>query len=248
MDENTRSKGEAIIHEALKLPDGEREEFLARQESTDLCREAELLLGKIESIAAEALILPQEERAEFLASACQGEDFILQETNSIIARREQAEATPEQISGLLFRLSEGDKSALDSLTPLVYNDLRRIANFLLRNERSNHTLQPTALVNEMYIKFARQLKLQWQNRAHFLALAARAMRQILIDYAKYKKRTKHGGEMSFLPLDRVLGRAFNRQVDLIELDDLLKRLAIVDSRKEQVVELRFFGGLSNEEI
>lgn len=245
-----RGKVETTVHEALKLQEGEREEFLASscQGEDSLRQEVELLLEKIESLAEQALIRPRGERDKFLTVACQGDDFVYRETNALLVRREQAGATPDQISGLLLRLSEGDKSALDSLTPLVYDDLRRIAYYLLRNERPNHTLQPTALVSEMYIKFARQLKLQWQNRAHFIALAARAMRQILIDYAKYKNRIKHGAEIIMLPLDEALGFAFSQQVDLLVLDDLLRRLAIISSRKEQVVELRFFGGLNNEEI
>ena len=249
MDQNVRGKVETTVHEALKLREGEREGVpcvVLPWRGFPFGRKSELF--ETESSAEQAPIRPRGERDKFLTVASQGDDFVHRETNALLVRREQAGATPDQISGLLLRLSEGDKSALDSLTPLVYDDLRRIAYYLLRNERPNHTLQPTALVSEMYIKFARQLKLQWQNRAHFIALAARAMRQILIDHAKYKNRIKHGAEIIMLPLDEALGFAFSQQVDLLVLDDLLRRLAIISSRKEQVVELRFFGGLNNEEI
>jgi len=158
------------------------------------------------------------------------------------------ELSVAQITEVLARWSQGDERALDSLTPLVYQDLRRLAAHLLRGERTGHTLQPTALVNEAYLKLSRQAKAQWQNRAHFFAVAARAMRQILVDYARNHNRDKRGGGVALLPLDEALVFAAERSGDLLSLDEALKRLAALDSRKSRVVELRFFGGLNNEEI
>src|SRR5205807_3704351 len=120
--------------------------------------------------------------------------------------------------------------------------------YLLRGERQGHTLQPTALVNEAYLKLAGQAKVQWQNRSHFIAVAARAMRQILVDYARRRRREKRGGEIEFIPLDSNLVFDLKRPDDVLALDQALTHLAKVDPRKVQVVELRFFGGLGNEEI
>lgn len=154
--------------------------------------------------------------------------------------------TSGDITGILLRWSQGDTHALDSLTPLVYKDLRRMASYLLRSERQGHTLQPTALVHEAYLKLAGQAKVQWQNRAHFLAVAARAMRQILVDHARGRKRIKRDAEI--VPLEEGLCFALDRPQSLLALDEALKRMAVVDARKAQVVELRFFGGSTNEEI
>jgi RNA polymerase sigma factor (TIGR02999 family) len=153
-----------------------------------------------------------------------------------------------EITGLLVRWSQGDEHALDSLTPMVYHDLRRLAAHLLRSERSGHTLQPTALVNEAYVKLSGQSKIQWQNRTHFFAVAARVMRQILVDYARGHQRAKRGGGAALLPLDEALVFAPERSADLLVLDQAVDRLAVVDPRKAKVVELRFFGGLNNDEI
>ncbi len=159
-------------------------------------------------------------------------------------------ATPsaEQITGILLRWSHGDEHALDSLTPLVYHDLRRIASYLLKDERPGHTLQPSALVSEAYLKLAGPARVQWQNRTHFFAVAARAMRQILVDYARSHLREKRGGNIQMLPLDEALAFAAERSGELLALDDAMDRLAALDQRKARVVELRFFGGLENEEI
>jgi len=159
-------------------------------------------------------------------------------------------ATPsaEQITGILLRWSHGDEHALDSLTPLVYLDLRRIASYLLKGERPGHTLQPSALVNEAYLKLAGPARVQWQNRTHFFAVAARAMRQILVDYARSHQREKRGGNVQMLPLDEALVFAAERSGELLALDEAMDRLAALDQRKARVVELRFFGGLENEEI
>src|SRR5215472_1210982 len=153
-----------------------------------------------------------------------------------------------EITGILVRWSQGDEHALDSLTPLVYRDLRRIAARLLRDERSGHTLQPTALVNEAYLKLAGQAKVQWQNRTHFFAVAARAMRQILVDHARGHLRAKRGGDITVLSLEEGLALTPERSADLLALDQALERLSSIDPRKTKVVELRFFAGLNNDEI
>lgn len=159
-----------------------------------------------------------------------------------------AAPSAEQITGILQRWSHGDERALDSLTPLVYHDLRRIASYLLKGERPGHTLQPSALVNEAYLKLAGPARVQWQNRTHFFAVAARAMRQILVDYARSHQREKRGGNIPMVPLDEALVFAAERSGELLALDEAMDRLAVLDQRKARVVELRFFGGLENEEI
>jgi RNA polymerase sigma-70 factor (ECF subfamily) len=158
------------------------------------------------------------------------------------------DTSPEDITMLLTRWSEGDEGALNFLTPLIYGELRRRAAFLLRNERPGHTLQATALVNEVYLKLEGQAKMRWQNRTHFFAVAARAMRQILIDYARRHGRGKRGGSAVVLPLDEALVTAPEISADLLLLDEALERLLAVDPRKAKVVELRFFGGLENHEV
>jgi RNA polymerase sigma factor (TIGR02999 family) len=159
-----------------------------------------------------------------------------------------ATSSPEEISGMIRRWGEGDEHALDTLTPLVYDDLRHLAGYLLRGERPGHTLQPTALVNEAYLKLAGQQGTPWQNRSHFIAIAARAMRQILVDYARGRHRAKRNHGASFLPLDEAIVFTEERATDFLALDQALNRLRAIDQRKARVVELRFFGGLDNEEI
>ncbi|HXO37243.1 MAG TPA: sigma-70 family RNA polymerase sigma factor [Candidatus Acidoferrum sp.] len=154
----------------------------------------------------------------------------------------------EQITGLLLRWSQGDERALDALTPIVYPDLRRLAAYLLKGERREHTLQPTALVNEAYIKLNGAAGTPWQNRAHFIAVAARAMREILVDYARRRKRQKHGGGATIIPLDEALNFAPEKASEFLVLDEALVRLAKEHPRNARVVELRYFGGLTNEEI
>jgi RNA polymerase sigma factor (TIGR02999 family) len=247
---NAWSDAESLVHEALDVHGEDREGFLEKscQKNDGLRQEVDLLIEKIESLVDHAWVRPAEEREAFLLAECRGNDFVGEEARLRLKQREQSGVAPDQIASLLLRLGQGDKTALDSLTPLVIDDLRRLAYYLLRSERPNHTLQPTALVNEMYIKFTRQRNLQWQDRAHFIAIAARAMRQILIDYAKRRKREKNGGDIIFLPQDDALNIAGAQPVDFIELNEALERLAIVSARKEQVVVLRFFGGLNNDEI
>ncbi len=131
--------------------------------------------------------------------------------------------------------------------PLVYNELHRIATRYLQNERSDHTLQSTALVHEAYVRLAEQDLPQWQNRAHFFAVAAQLMRQILVDYARSHRASKRGGDICMVGLDDAGDKAEALDVDIIALDDALKSLAEMDSQQSRVVELKFFGGLSIED-
>lgn len=131
--------------------------------------------------------------------------------------------------------------------PLVYDELRRLANHYLRQERSDHTLQPTALVHEAYLKLIDQSRVDWQNRAHFFGVAAQSMRRILVDHARSHRASKRGGVQQKLALDEAVDYSQPRDIDLLALDDALNLLAKLDVRQSQVVELRFFGGLTIEE-
>ncbi len=158
------------------------------------------------------------------------------------------EENSQQITQLLKQWSDGDAEVLDDLMPLVYVELRRQASGYLRRERSNHTLQPTALINEVYLKLIDQRDVKWQNRAHFFAIAAQAMRRILVDYARERKREKRGGAAENLPLDEALTIVSQeKSVDLVALDEALDKLAQFDERQAKVVELRYFSGLSIDE-
>jgi len=158
-----------------------------------------------------------------------------------------AEISHQQITGLLVRWSKGDEAALKELTPLVYGDLRKLAGWLMRDERPNHTLQPTALVNEAYERLAKDKKRSWQNRAHFLAVASQVMRHILVDYARQHNRLKRGGGVEILPLDDALAFAPPTSRSLLALDEALQRLSEIETRKARVVQLRYFGGLTVDE-
>ena len=153
----------------------------------------------------------------------------------------------QQITERLVAWGSGETAALDDVMRAVYQELRRMADHYLRLERPNHTLQPTALVHEAYLRLIDQRKVSWQNRAHFFGVAAQMMRRILVDHARTKQRSKRGGAARKLSLDEVMNLSQGRAADLVALDDALKALAEIDSRKSQVVELRFFGGLSVEE-
>jgi RNA polymerase sigma-70 factor (ECF subfamily) len=151
------------------------------------------------------------------------------------------------LTKLLVRWSDGDKTALDELVPLVYQELRRLANSHLQREQHNHTLQPTALVHEVYLRLAGQEKAAFQNRAQFFGLAAKIMRNVLVDHARTQKRAKRGGSQVKLSLTEA-DRFDNREdVDLIALDDALNDLAITNPQHSQIVELRYFAGLTIEE-
>jgi len=155
--------------------------------------------------------------------------------------------TSDNLTGLLLEWREGDKAALDRLTPLVYDELRRIAHRYVQRERDGHTLQTTALVNEAYLRLAAQQKVDWQNRAHFFAVTAQVMRHILIDHARRLRYAKHGGEVQQIPISDAAEMSKQRASELIALEEALDELAQFDQRKSQVVELRYFGGLSLEE-
>jgi len=151
------------------------------------------------------------------------------------------------VTELLLAWGSGDRSALDQLVPIVHEELRRLARLQMRAERDNHTLQTTALVNEAFLRLVDLHRIRWQDRAHFLALSARLMRRILVDHARARSYQKRGGGAVNVTLDEALVGSAERGADLLALDDALEDLARVDARKSQVVELRFFGGLSVEE-
>jgi len=154
-----------------------------------------------------------------------------------------------EITQLLKDWSDGNQTALDELMPLVYDELRRQASRYLRNERQGHTLQTTALIHEAYLKLIGINQIEWQNRNHFFAIASTAMRRILVDHAKERKREKRGGNADALPLDEALQISSNeKSVDLIALDEALNRLSKIDERQAKVVELKYFSGLSIDEI
>jgi RNA polymerase sigma factor (TIGR02999 family) len=157
---------------------------------------------------------------------------------------------PQAVTDWLIAWGQGDESALDQLIPLVHEELRLLARRYMRRERGQRaarTLQTTALVNEAYLRLIDAQRVQWQNRAHFFAIAARLMRRILVDYARAQSYAKRGGGMSPLSLDEATELGMDRAPDLVALDDALDALARIDERKSRVIELRFFGGLSVEE-
>jgi RNA polymerase sigma-70 factor (ECF subfamily) len=158
-----------------------------------------------------------------------------------------ANPMPQEVTQLLVDWANGDKAALDKLVPLVYSELRRIAGRYLRQERQGHTLQSTALVNEAYLRLADCRNMRWQDRVHFFAVAAQVMRHVLVDHARKYKYAKRGGGATRIALEEVTILSEERASELLALDDALASLAAVDPRKSQVVELRFFGGLSIEE-
>jgi RNA polymerase sigma factor (TIGR02999 family) len=158
-----------------------------------------------------------------------------------------AGSSTREITQLLRAWSEGDESALDNLMPIVYDELHRMAQRYMAHESPGHVLQATALVNEAYLRLVDSAHANWQNRAHFFAVCAQAMRRILVDYARSRQAMKRGGESRPLELKEALAAAQQPGVDLVALDDALKALAALDPRMSQVVELRFFGGLSLEE-
>src|SRR5262245_27154529 len=148
---------------------------------------------------------------------------------------------------LLLAWSNGDESAFDRLVPLVYQELRALAQRYMRQERPDHTLQATALVNEAYVRLIDVNRIQWQNRSHFLAVAAQTMRRILVEFARHRRRQKRGGDVVRVTVENAEDIAQGKGADLIALSDALTALATFDPRMSQVVELRFFGGLSVQE-
>jgi RNA polymerase sigma factor (TIGR02999 family) len=153
----------------------------------------------------------------------------------------------EDITQLLLAWNEGDASSLEKLIPLVEAELRRLAERYMAKERPNHTLQPTALVNELYLRLIDWKNARWHNRAHFLGVAAKLMRRILVDHARRQQNLKRGGQVAKVSLDEMPVVSSDGCADPIALDDALNSLASLDARKSQIVELRFFGGLTVEE-
>jgi RNA polymerase sigma-70 factor, ECF subfamily len=153
----------------------------------------------------------------------------------------------QEVSQLLRAWSDGDRTALDKLVPLVYDELRRMARRHMDRQQAGHTLQTTALIHEAYLKLIDQKEAHWRNRAHFFGVAAKAMRSILVDYARASHAAKRGGGAVLVSLDEAAVASDERAAELVALDDALAGLAAIDRRKCQVVELRYFGGLSVEE-
>jgi RNA polymerase sigma factor (TIGR02999 family) len=151
------------------------------------------------------------------------------------------------ITQILKRASTGDDSAVNRLMPLVYDELRALAETYLKQERPDHTLQATALVHEAYVRLIRQQDVEWRNRAHFFAVAAQAIRRILVDHARAHQRAKRGGEHQRVQLDEGIALAAERDLDLLALDEAMDKLAILNERQSRIVELRFFGGLTLKE-
>ena len=152
----------------------------------------------------------------------------------------------EDISSLLRAWSDGDQGALDKLTPIVYDELHRLARRYMKRERTGHSLQTTALVNEAYVRLVDYKRMQWQNRAHFFAVSAQLMRRILVEHAR-RHNLKRGGGVPHVSLDELSIVGGDQDADLVALDDAMNALVRIDPRKVQVVEMRFFGGLSVEE-
>jgi RNA polymerase sigma factor (TIGR02999 family) len=156
-------------------------------------------------------------------------------------------SSPGAVTALLRAWSDGNEAALEQLTPLVEAELRRLARTYMRRERRGHTLQTTALVNEAFLRLTGARSIGWQDRAHFLGIAARLMRRVLVDHARARGYRKRGGDVQRVTLDEGLVASPEPRLDVVALDRALESLAAVDARKSQVIELRFFGGLSVEE-
>jgi RNA polymerase sigma-70 factor (ECF subfamily) len=158
------------------------------------------------------------------------------------------DSSPAEVTLLLNKLAEGDQEAAAKLVPLVYDELRRIAASRLRHERPNHTLQATALVHEAYMKLAVQRNAKWQNRAQFFGVASEVMRRILVDYARGQQRIRRGGKEQRVSIDDVLLVSQDRSTELLAVHESLSKLEQLDPRQGRIVELRYFGGLTIEEI
>jgi RNA polymerase sigma factor (TIGR02999 family) len=155
---------------------------------------------------------------------------------------------PREITQMLIELTDGNEDVVNQILPHIYDELRRLAGSYLRRERADHTLQPTALVHEAYMKLIDQKRVKWQNRAHFFGIAAQVMRRILLDHARKHQAEKRGGEFEKLPIEEeILIVSHDKSAELIALDDALQELAKLDEQKARIVELRYFGGLSIEE-
>jgi RNA polymerase sigma-70 factor (ECF subfamily) len=155
--------------------------------------------------------------------------------------------SPHEVTQLLKDWSSGNQAALDKLTPLIYEELHRLAHQYMRRENPGHVLQTSALVNEAYLRLIDQKQVQWENRAHFFGIAAQLMRRILIDYARKRNNARRGGGARHVPLDEALIALHEQAADVLALDEALNNLTTIDLRQSQIVEQRFFGGLSIEE-
>ena len=160
----------------------------------------------------------------------------------------EAQPSAHEITGLLLAWREGESGALERLTPLVYQELKRLARGYLRGERAGHPMQTVDLVNEAYLRLIVADGMQWQNRAHFFAVSAQLMRRILVDFARARHNQKRGGKAAQVSLDEALAVTPEHDADLVRLDEALTDLAKLNERQSKVVELRFFGGLSEIEI
>ena len=154
----------------------------------------------------------------------------------------------EDVTQVLEQLAEGDKRAADKLLPLVYDEFRALARHYLAQERANHTLQPTALVHEAYMKLVDLTRVDWPGTSHFFAVAAQAMRRILVDHARSRQRDKRGGGRARVVLDEAVALSPQKDEDVLALDEALEKLSGLDPRQAKVVELRFFGGMNVEEV
>jgi RNA polymerase sigma factor (TIGR02999 family) len=161
--------------------------------------------------------------------------------------RQDDEPSPEEITGLLLDWGNGDKAALDRVIPLVYQELRRLAHRQMRRERASDTLQTTALINEAYLRLVDYARVRPRDRSHFFAIAAQAMRRILVERARSRRSAKRGSGAQKVSLDEAADVSAERAADLVALDEALTLLASIDPRKSQLVELKYFGGLTNEE-
>ena len=158
------------------------------------------------------------------------------------------QASREEVTGLLRAWSEGDQTALDKLMPLIYAELHRLAKRYMGREHAGHTLQTSALVNEAYMRLVDAHGVRWQNRAHFFAVSAQIMRRILVDFARARQNLKRGGGAQQVTLDEGLVVSPEKGADLLALDEALEKLATLNPRQSRVVELRYFGGLNEEEV
>jgi RNA polymerase sigma factor (TIGR02999 family) len=162
-------------------------------------------------------------------------------------KTESMSASSDSVTRLLADVRLGRRDALDRLLPIVHDELHRIATLYMRRERADHTLQPTALVNEAYLRLVDQRDVEWRDRAHFLGVAAQLMRMILVDHARARRAAKRAGGAERVPLEETILVEAERDVDLVALDEALERLAAIDPRLSRVVELRYFGGLTTRE-
>jgi RNA polymerase sigma-70 factor, ECF subfamily len=176
------------------------------------------------------------------------QDFAGFASNGRILRLNMVEPSQQGVTRLLKQAQSGDKSSLDELLPVVYQELRQLASSQLSKERPNHTLQPTALVHETYLRLIDQHSVDWRNRAHFFSIAAEMMRRILVNHAVNRNAQKRGSGETLLSLDEALHFSDKQSLDVVVLDEALTRLAEFDPMQARVVELRFFAGLTNEEV